>query len=99
MAFLIPLAALQVVIATDAIRMTVVSFPAVLLLVGNLFRVLTRPEQIAATVLSAANFYSFNWDWHRVLVTGCASFVVVVWYFVVVRRRIQARTTVGIAQS
>ena len=99
MALLIPLAALQVVIATDAIRMTVVSFPAVLLLVGNLFRVLTRPEQIAATVLSAANFYSFNWDWHRVLVTGCASFVVVVWYFVVVRRRIQARTTVGIAQS
>jgi predicted membrane protein len=94
MALLIPLAILQIAFATDVVRMTVVGFPAVLLLVANLFRVLTRQERIAATVLAVGTFYAYDWNFYRQIIAGVGSLLIFLWYFIMVRRRIRERNSI-----
>jgi hypothetical protein len=89
MALLIPLAILQIVLATDVVRMVMISFPAMLLMAANLFKILNRPERITGTALAVAAFYAYNWNWHRQVIAMCVSLFILGWYFLVVRRRMR----------
>ena len=87
LAILIPLAIVQILLATDVIRMTSIAFPAILLLVAVLFKSMKVYEQVLATALSILSFYAFNLNVDWLLVLGGAGLVIGLWYLAIFRQR------------
>jgi hypothetical protein len=87
-AALIPLAIVQIALATDVIRMTSIGFPAILMLVAFLFRSMKTYEQILATAMSIFSFYAFNLNIQWLLVLAITGLVILIWYVTIFNRRI-----------
>lgn len=79
MALLIPLAIAQILLATDVERMTIVAFPAILLLSGLLFQRIRAVEQITFAALNIPAFLLYNQSNFFAPFFGAAFGAIVLW--------------------
>lgn len=93
---LIPLSILQILLAVDISRVTVISFPAIILLVGNFFKVTRTFEKVSVTGLSILTFYLYNYYINSkeiailmYLTVFLSLIIFTIWYIAILRKRIK----------